>query len=111
MPPCKSCKVIIPPGDKHNKCVLHRKCTADAPCTFDKGKSQEYWDNITARRLQLKSARRSERNAAKMPPLGLIGKSKKAEKDGRSESETSTTSEPSKSKKANDRTPNIDMPK
>ena len=109
---CKieKCNINIAQGDRHSKCLLHRKCTSDTPCVFDKNKSQDYWDNIAAKKLQLSTTRRSTRtkptSTKTMPPLERITTSTR-EGDGRSGPDTSKVADSvNPSKKAEDRTEN-----
>ena len=58
----KSCKCgnVLPDGDKHSSCVIHRRCSRGKPCKLDKGESSDFWDGIEA--IRWASSRRSERD-------------------------------------------------
>ena len=46
MPVCSECSVSLKPEDKHRKCVIHRSCSRNKPCSLDVNSPSEYWDKV-----------------------------------------------------------------
>jgi len=64
---CQICKIPLGEGDNHSACIVHRKCSRKAPCSFDIEEPGEYWDEVEAVLAAAKCAspeRKSSRVAA-----------------------------------------------
>ena len=62
---CTHCSTIMPATDRHDACVVHRKCSRAKPCEFDKFETAEYWDDVEAMVKALKyNPRKSSRSAS-----------------------------------------------
>lgn len=69
---CSICKVVLPIGDNHSSCLMHRKCSRLAPCTLDFHQPAEYWDDMEARLI---AAQESPRKSARISKTKKVTKS------------------------------------
>ena len=79
---CQVCKIQLGEGDEHFACIIHRKCTRKAPCSFDADEPPEYWDEVEAVLEAVKCAS-PERKSTRVAAQG--GKAKTGRKSGGNE--------------------------
>ena len=65
---CLTCSTVMMEGDRHKRCILHRRCKSSKPCPLDKDWSELQWKSFNA-------SVEAQKLANKQPKRGASGKS------------------------------------
>ena len=71
---CSSCGAVLMDGDKHRRCLLHRRCKQSKPCALDKDWSELQWKSFNASVEAQKLANKQPKRGASSKNTGNTSK-------------------------------------